>query len=444
MKLLFKIPFVLLFCVLSRLDAQKFVTIKDGRFKIKNKVYYFVGANFWYASYLGLEKSPARGVDRLRKELDFLKSQNIQNIRVLAAVEGSGKLNGANRVEPAYQTDAGKFNDANLNGLDILMDEAGKRNMKVILFLSNNWEWSGGWLQYLIWNNKIDKIKSAGKLNWDDQRDFTAKFYTCEECKNQYFEQVRKIITRRNSVNGKKYTKDKTLMAWEIANEPRPMRPAANEDYKKFIAESAAFIKSLDKNHLVTTGSEGEQGTEDMNLYKENHADKNIDYLTIHIWPKNWEWFRNDTMEKDFESVKKKTSEYIQAHIKIADELKKPLVLEEFGFPRDGHSFDVSGPTTLRDRYYESVLELWKESKNQNGSFQGCSFWAFNGIARPIPGQIFWKKGDDYMGDPPMEEQGLNGVFISDQSTWEIIKKYSEMSNNSIIKIDQNPIKKNK
>lgn len=411
---------------------------------IKNKVYYFVGTNFWYASYLGLEKNPVKGVDRLRKELDFLKSQNIQNIRVLAGVEGSGKLNGANRVEPAYQYEAGKFNDMNLNGLDILMDEAGKRNIKVILFLSNNWEWSGGWLQYLIWNNKIDKIKSAEKLNWDDQRDFTAKFYTCEECKNQYFEQVRKIITRRNSVNGKKYTKDKTLMAWEIANEPRPMRPAANEDYKKFIAESAAFIKSLDKNHLVTTGSEGEQGTEDMNLYKENHADKNIDYLTIHIWPKNWEWFRNDTMDTDFESVKKKTSEYIQAHIKIADELKKPLVLEEFGFPRDGHSFDINSTTTLRDRYYENVLELWNESINQNGSFAGCSFWAFNGIAKPIPGQIFWKKGDDYMGDPPMEEQGLNGVFISDQSTWEIIRKYNQVPKNQLIRNRLKTYQKNK
>lgn len=426
------------------MQAQKFVAIENGQFMVRNKVYYFTGANYWYAFYLGLEKDCAKGIGRLRKELDFLKSQNIQNIRVLAGVEGSGKLNGANRVEPAYQYEAGKFNDGNLNGLDILMDEAGKRDMKVILFLSNNWEWSGGWLQYLIWNGKIDKIRSAEKLNWDDQRDFTAKFYTCEECKNQYFEQVRKIITRRNSVNGKKYTKDKTLMAWEIANEPRPMRPASNEDYKKFIAESAAFIKSLDKNHLVTTGSEGEQGTEDMNLYKENHADKNIDYLTIHIWPKNWEWFRNDAMDKDFESVKKKTSEYIQAHIKIADELKKPLVLEEFGFPRDGHSFDIMSTTILRDRYYENVLELWNESKNQNGSFAGCSFWAFNGIARPIPGQVFWKKGDDYMGDPPMEEQGLNGIFISDRSTWEIIRKYSKMSNNSIINNRSKSYQKNK
>ncbi|BEV03629.1 hypothetical protein [Chryseobacterium gambrini] len=425
MKLPFKILLILLFCILAKLNAQKFVTVKDGHFILKKKEYYFVGTNFWYASYLGLEKNEEKGISRLKKELDFLKSQNIENIRVLAAVEGSGKLNGANRVEPAYQYEAGKFDEDKLKGLDILMDEAGKRNMKVILFLSNNWEWSGGWLQYLLWNNKIDQQKTAEKLNWDDQRDFTAKFYSCEECKNQYFEQVKKIVTRRNSVNGKKYTKDKTLMAWEIANEPRPMRPAANGEYKKFITESASFIKSLDKNHLVTTGSEGVQGTEDMNLYKENHADKNIDYLTIHIWPKNWGWFANETMEKDFEEVNRRTSDYIKSHLKIADEVHKPLVLEEFGFPRDGHSFDINSSTKLRDKYYESTLKLWNENRNLKGSFAGCSFWAFNGVAKPIPGQTFWKKGDDYMGDPPMEEQGLNGVFISDQSTWKIIRKYN-------------------
>jgi mannan endo-1,4-beta-mannosidase len=35
---------------------------------------------------------------------------------------------------------------------------------------------------------------------------------------------------------------------------------------------------------------------------------------------------------------------------------------------------------------------------------------------------VFWKTGDDYMGDPTMEEQGLNTVFDSDASTWKILK----------------------
>ena len=80
-------------------------------------------------------------------------------------------------------------------------------------------------------------------------------------------------------------------MAWELANEPRPMRPAAADAYRRWVADVAAMIKARDKNHLVTIGHEGYIGTEDLKLYEEIHAGKNVDYLTIHIWPKNWGWF---------------------------------------------------------------------------------------------------------------------------------------------------------
>ena len=45
---------------------------------------------------------------------------------------------------------------------------------------------------------------------------------------------------------------------------------------------------------------------------------------------------------------------------------------------------------------------------------------------QPVKGQIMWKEGDEYMGDPPMEEQGLNTVFNSDKSTWKLIHSFSE------------------
>ena len=35
----------------------------------------------------------------------------------------------------------------------------------------------------------------------------------------------------------------------------------------------------------------------------------------------------------------------------------------------------------------------------------------------------YWFKGDDYTGDPAMEQQGLNSVFMSDKSTIELIKE---------------------
>jgi mannan endo-1,4-beta-mannosidase len=35
--------------------------------------------------------------------------------------------------------------------------------------------------------------------------------------------------------------------------------------------------------------------------------------------------------------------------------------------------------------------------------------------------QFTWKVGDEYTGDPPMEEQGLNTIFNTDITTWQII-----------------------
>ena len=403
-----------------------FVKRSGQQFSLNGKPYYYIGTNYWYGGYLGLEKETAKGIDRLRNELDFLKANGVSNLRVLTGVEGSGQINGVQRVKPALQTSRGIFEKKQLDGLDLLLSEMGKRDMKAVLFLSNNWEWSGGFLQYLNWNGLIADSIMQRKLNWDELRDYTSKFYTCEPCKKDYLEQVKFLLNRTNKITKRKYVDDPAIMTWELANEPRPMRPAANEAYKKWIANTAAFIKSLDKNHLVTTGHEGTMALDgNMNLYQEVHADQNIDYLTIHIWPKNWGWFKEKALEQDFESVKSKTLGYINEHVIIARKLQKPLVVEEFGLPRDQHSFDIKASTTLRDKLFSAILGEWQQHKTKGDVINGINFWAFGGSARPKQGQVYWKDGDDYMGDPPMEEQGLNTVFDSDISTWKLIQSYA-------------------
>jgi len=92
------------------------------------------------------------------------------------------------------------------------------------------------------------------------------------------------------------------------------------------------------------------------------------------------------------------------------------------GLPRDGHSFDPAAPTTLRDKLYANVFSVLTRQAAAGGHVAGANFWAFGGAARPVKGQTFWKGGDDYTGDPPMEEQGLNSVFDGDATTWRLIK----------------------
>jgi mannan endo-1,4-beta-mannosidase len=415
MKLL--LPLLALFFHTVSDGQSSFVQQKHGQFILNGQPYRYVGANYWYGGLLPLQKDSARGIVRLKRELDFLASKGVINLRLMAGAEGKGMIAGVSRVEPSLQAERGIFDTSVLVGLDVLLNEMRKRNMKAVIFLSNNWEWSGGFLQYLQWNGIISDSVLRSKMSWDDMRDHISKFYTCHPCIDDYKKQVLTILERRNTINGIRYIDDPVIMAWELANEPRPMRPASDVAYERWISEMAGFIKSKDKKHLVCIGHEGEIGTEGMKLFKEIHANKNIDYLTIHIWPKNWGWMKPGTMDKDFDHVTNMTRSYITRHLAVAKKLSKPMVIEEFGFPRDGMRFSAGSATSLRDHYYRLVFSAF----NNNSFLAGINFWAFNGTARPTPGQAFWKPGDDYMGDPPMEEQGLYGVFDNDTSTWKII-----------------------
>jgi len=420
---MFPIVALLLFLQSATAFAQPsaFVSTRGSAFEVNGKPYYFVGTNYWYGTLLGLEKDKKRGLGRLRKELDFLKSQGVTNLRLLGGAEGSGLINGVVRVGPPLQPTQGQFNDDVLKGLDIVLAEMGKRGMKGIVFISNNWEWSGGFQQYLIWNGLVPKDQETRKLTWDEQRDIVSKFYGCAKCKESYNAHLSRLVDRKNTVTGKKYADDAAIMAWELANEPRPMRPYAREDYKAWISDVAALIKSKDKNHLVTIGHEGSIGTESLELFEQVHADKNVDYLAIHIWAKNWGWFSGDKIAEGFPNVIQKASDYIAQHIPVAKRLNKPLVIEEFGLPRDGHSFDPAGSTEYRDKYFAKILSYIGNQPGGESAIGGANFWAFGGTSRPIKGQVFWKAGDEYMGDPPMEEQGLNTIFDSDKSTWLVL-----------------------
>ncbi len=95
------------------------------------------------------------------KELDELKANGITNLRILVGAEG-GKQDFT--VTPALQTEQGKYDEALLDGLDFLISEMGKRNMDAVLYLNNNWEWSGGMAQYLEWNEwAISRIRISSR-----------------------------------------------------------------------------------------------------------------------------------------------------------------------------------------------------------------------------------------------------------------------------------------
>lgn len=390
----------------------------DGQFVRDGKPYYFVGANFWYGAILGSEGEGGNR-ERLHKELDFLKSIGINNLRVLVGADGENGIK--TRVEPSLQVAPGVYNDTILAGLDYFMNELRERDMTAVLYLNNSWEWSGGYSVYLQWSGHGDAVVPAVD-GWPAYMEYVKQFPQSDSAKALFANHVNYIVSRTNRYNQIKYVDDPTIMSWQIGNEPRAFSDENKEPFARWMADVAAQIKSLDPNHMVSSGSEGSWGCEmDMNLFEKIHADPNINYLNIHIWPYNWSWVKADSLKELLPCAKENTKKYIDDHMVIARKYSKPIVLEEFVFPRDGFSFSKEAPTTARDEYYRYVFDLIRQDRESGGLFAGCNFWAWGGFAGQNPDHVFWEKGDDYTGDPAQEQQGLNSVFATD-STIEIIK----------------------
>lgn len=397
-----------------------FIRINDnGQFIRKEKPYYFIGTNFWYGAILGSE---GLGGDRRRlcRELDLMKETGITNLRVLVGANGTDGVK--TRVEPALQTAPGVYNDTLLDGLDFFMNELHKRDMTAVLYLNNSWEWSGGYSVYLEWAGYGKAVVPAID-GWPAYMKYVSQFQQSEAAKTLFANYVRDIIGRTNRYNQLKYTDDPTILSWQIGNEPRAFSNENKESFATWMAETASLIKSLDSNHLVSSGSEGEWGCEnDMALFEQIHANKHIDYLNIHIWPYNWGWVKADSLAEYLPAAIENTHHYIDKHLIVARKYKKPIVIEEFGFPRDGFRFEKQAPVVVRDRYYKAVFDRIVTDKKQSGLIAGCNFWAWGGFAKQNPNCVFWSRGDDYMGDPAQEEQGLNSVFAED-TTIRLIKE---------------------
>ncbi|WP_114951022.1 glycoside hydrolase 5 family protein [Sphingosinicella terrae] len=396
------------------------------RFTIGGEAYHYAGTNMWYGAYLGADAAYGNR-PRLARELDRLAALGITNIRALAGSEDSPLRNS---VKPSFRDRGSDYNQALLGGLDHFLAEMGRRGMRAVLYLTNFWEWSGGMATYLYWNNGgrfIDMNDPAHP--WPEFPDFVAGFYWSPEAVAMYHDYIRAVVGRINTVTGIAYADDPTIMAWQLANEPRPGgseaigRPNLPAFYR-WVEGTAALIKSLDPNHLVSTGSEGLKGClEDAQCVITEHSPDSIDYLTAHIWPQNWGWADPQDLAGSWPRCEALVRDYIVRHVALAEQLGKPLVIEEFGFPRDGVSYDPAAATSFRDRYYGLIYEAVEASVARGGPLAGSNFWSWNGEGRAQHEDWRFRNGDiSYLGDPPHEPQGWYGVFDGDESTQRLIR----------------------
>lgn len=404
-----------------------FVAVQDAHFVRNGRPYLISGANFWYGGYLGAPDSVGQRA-RLVKELDRLKALGINNVRVLALSEQTDMKSA---VRPATTRKPGDYDENLLRGLDFLMAELARRDMTAVLYLNNFWQWSGGMTQYLNWFEGTPAHDPNVSHDYERFMGENPRFYTDARAQAAYRKAIAHLVDRVNTVTGKPYRDDPALMAWQLANEPRPGNSKAGAkdkaSYVKWIADTAHYIRSLDGKHMVSSGSEGLAGSvQDGQLYLDAHRTPDIAYLTYHLWPANWGWFDPKRPDATWNGMMDKSLKYLNQHIDYARQLHKPIVLEEFGLNRDGGVFDIKSSTRTRDRFYGEVFGLIQKRAAAGDPVAGWNFWAWGGAGRAANADYWWKPGNDFVGDPPQEEQGLYSVFDSDAGTLALIQSAAQ------------------
>ena len=419
--------------------SSEFVRVENGQFVRGEDTLSFVGTNFWYGPLIASEGRGGNR-ERLHKELDALKSIGVTNLRILVGSDGPEGV--AYKVEPVLQLEPGVYNDTVLRGLDYLLAQMAERDMHAVLYFNNSWEWSGGYGQYLEWaGNGRALLPSVD--GYENYVDHVSRFVKDEKAKELYYNHVKNIVTRTNTVTGKPYTEDPTIFSWQIGNEPRAFArdSVTKAAFADWMCTSASLIKSLDPNHMVSSGSEGLYGCEvDMELFEKIHAHEDFDYLNVHIWPLVWRWVTKDTFADSVCVANRMTEKYLTAHFPVAERLGKPIVLEEFGYPRDGAkafegeaekfwdgvSLSKDSSTAARDAYYSYVFGRLISARENGEPLAGVNFWGWGGHATQSQVNEFWRPGDDYCGDPAQEPQGLFSVYATDESTVELIRQTNE------------------
>jgi len=389
------------------------LAVKGTRFIKDGKPFFISGFNYWAGPTLARDGNQA-GWDQVRRDLDGLQKAGINMIRTCGATEGPDTE--PFRIVPTIQPSMGQYDPAGIGGVIRFAEEVQKRGLYTIVMLNNFWQWSGGFAQYLSWAGAgpIPYPPPAPNGNWDRFQHFAGTFYLNAKA-TAAFEAYIKFLVPKLSGN--------PVVIWELANEPRGMNNVGA--YHKWIDTTARLIKSLAPSQLVTTGSEGlTQWPRSSGLdVVEDHKSAAIDFICFHMWAANWSWVNKNNLAGGYPKALERAKKYVNEHATLAAKVGKPILLEEFGFPRDGGSYDPKAPVTLRDQYFNEVYGL-VQSLLPATPMAGIMPWAWAGDSRPPRPGEFWKPGDPFIGDPPHEEQGWYSVFDTD-STLKLITDWS-------------------
>ena len=235
---------------------QHFITRQDVKLMDGEKEFRFVGANMpgLVLPYDWTLSLPERlHLPTPWEQEDGFRTLDQMNLRVVRT--WNLPMRGAKEETKPwhYLTGPGQFNEKAFQVVDRLFALGNQYGVRVILDLTaDSGDYLGGIGTYADYRGKK-----------------RAEFWTDPQLREDYKATVRFVLGRTNTVTGVRYCDDKAVLAWQFGNEMDSAPDA-------WLAEMAAYVKSLDKNHLVaeTRHVPG----------RAMFVDPNIDLVTRHLY----------------------------------------------------------------------------------------------------------------------------------------------------------------
>ncbi|KAJ7325838.1 CEL4a mannanase [Mycena albidolilacea] len=299
-------------------SATGFVTTSGTKFMLNGAKYTLFGSNAYWPALLGYSST----------EIDQAFADIVGSGATTVRTMGFNEVTSANGIY--FHLWNGKNATVNtgangLGALDVLVASAKAHGIRLIIALTNNWSDFGGMDVY------TSQLLGSGQPH--------DAFYTNPTVIAAYKTYIQAVVSR--------YVNEPTVMAWELANEPRcagtnTIASAAcnTTTITTWSADISAFIKSIDKNHLVAIGDEGffnqpgnpdfvYQGTLGVD-FAANMKISTIDFGTFHassfpsfaMYPDSWGESANDVAWG---------SQWINDHAAIMTSQNKPVIMEEYG-----------------------------------------------------------------------------------------------------------------
>jgi hypothetical protein len=188
---------------------------------------------------------------------------------------------------PTFVEAPGEFNEEAFKVNDLMLALANEYQIRIIFSLLNNWQWMGGRPNYAEFRGKESD-----------------EFWTDAQLIKDFKETIKFTINRKNTITGVKYKDDKAIMCWETGNEL--------ESPYEWTKEIAAYIKKLDKNHLLL---DGYFAIDNKPIQETSITDPNIDIVSSHHYERN-----------PFDMISN-----IDMNLKLVQG-RKPYLVGEFGF----------------------------------------------------------------------------------------------------------------